>query len=923
MKKKRLTRLLMSTTLTLGVITSSFGTTTQVIANEVGLRGENLNSTVFEVESLESLLDAVTEINAQDSQRFQIVIKKDITVTENAHISFIGSNNIQVVGENTVLKLVGESEDDSILLDNEDSVLTLGSENEENDLIIEGNSGRSAPLVNVKAGTLNLNDGAIIRGNQAATNKEALGVDINNGTFNMYGGIIERNEGKAFGGGVHVGFNSTFNLHGGIIRYNTATRGAGLYLDRNSSFNMTGGSFINNYAGDGAGIDTSLNVTASFSGGSFIGNRSNGIVAIRTSSDTIIKKFENMVFESNECYFPEQIVSLYLKEPINIINCIFNKNKSRNNIFQVKYSLDESYSKPLIENCVFSDNYADAVSNICQVNVSSSGIVDLEIENCDFFNNRLDTGYIGYGMLKIEHGMLDDELSGTVLLNNCRIINNQYYGQGFGLSVSNSLKGKTNVHITDTNTICNNMSYKNYVSAYNTDICLRNVVVKSLVDAQSFNQKYLFDNQDKLIDGWYWSLGVSETYVKSKKPQKIDLNNLEKLDFTRNPNINYGLVAAHQKDEAQIHPEDSSTSQSGASPNRPSGENTESNVTDKIEVIENEDGTKTEKVTKPDGSTTETTKKANGNLEIIEKDISGNETITTKDADENEFIVARKKDLLDKIQIHVSNKSEFLVKADIPLIPADHKINDVKVEVSLPKEKTIIIPIENSTLFSGSVAMIENKNGSLTPIPRSYGKDGSLIIPLKQSCTIVLKDNAYKFNDLNITSPYSTGINFVSAREIMLGKTGKGSDVFDENGTLTRGMFAQIFWNLAGQPSVDNYPSNPEVEGQWFEKAARYALSQKIMGQGGSTFRGSEPISREEVALILYRMRNNSALTTAKLEKYLDTKEIKYGEESFRAFAWASENSILGVGTNYLLPGSYATRGQIAKIIMNYIISGN
>ena len=68
------------------------------------------------------------------------------------------------------------------------------------------------------------------------------GVQVNSGTFNLYGGTITGNTADTYGGGVYVyGGNSKFNMYGGTISGNNATKGGGVYVSAGATFTMNGG----------------------------------------------------------------------------------------------------------------------------------------------------------------------------------------------------------------------------------------------------------------------------------------------------------------------------------------------------------------------------------------------------------------------------------------------------------------------------------------------------------------------------------------------------------------------------------------------------------------------------------------------------------------------------------------------------------
>ena len=150
-------------------------------------------------------------------------------------------------------------------------------------------NGEKCRGVDVSQGTFNMYGGSIT-GNTANT---GAGVSMYNGTFNMYGGNITGNEAKNFtsnsenvgiGGGVYMEQNSTFNMYDGTISNNTGEYGGGVNINSKSVFNMRGGTIENNKAtgnntafGGGGGVNIAGSTVDTFnmSGGTIRGNTTN------------------------------------------------------------------------------------------------------------------------------------------------------------------------------------------------------------------------------------------------------------------------------------------------------------------------------------------------------------------------------------------------------------------------------------------------------------------------------------------------------------------------------------------------------------------------------------------------------------------------------------------------------------------------
>ena len=144
---------------------------------------------------------------------------------------------------------------------------------------------KGMPVFEVASGsTLTLTDcgseGKVTR----AYNGTGGGVEVNGGTFNLYGGSITKNT-AAKGGGVYVYNSGEFNMYGGAkITDNKAAgstsgtgNGGGVYVS-GGTFNMRGGSITNNTTevydkgeGNGGGVYV-VNGTFTMSGGTISGN---------------------------------------------------------------------------------------------------------------------------------------------------------------------------------------------------------------------------------------------------------------------------------------------------------------------------------------------------------------------------------------------------------------------------------------------------------------------------------------------------------------------------------------------------------------------------------------------------------------------------------------------------------------------------
>ena len=152
---------------------------------------------------------------------------------------------------------------------------------------------------------------------------------------------------------------------------------------------------------------------------------------------------------------------------------------------------------------------------------------------------------------------------------------------------------------------------------------------------------------------------------------------------------------------------------------------------------------------------------------------------------------------------------------------------------------------------------------------------------------------------------------------------GVGNGKFNPGGSVTRAQLATILYRMAGSPSVSGSSDFTDVvAGKWFAKAVAWAAANGIVnGYGDSLFGPNDPVTREQLAAILYRYAVYGGMTAVTLEENLgsfaDTAQLS--AYAIQAMNWAvGQGLINGSGSN-LVPKAQATRAQVAAIIHRYL----
>lgn len=172
----------------------------------------------------------------------------------------------------------------------------------------------------------------------------------------------------------------------------------------------------------------------------------------------------------------------------------------------------------------------------------------------------------------------------------------------------------------------------------------------------------------------------------------------------------------------------------------------------------------------------------------------------------------------------------------------------------------------------------------------------------------------WPYTDASATAWYHDGVHYCLEHNLMVGV---GAYAFAPDGTTSRAMIAVILWRLEGSPVV-NYvqPFDDVAEGTWYTEAIRWAAAGGVVsGYGDGTFGPGDPVTREQLAVMLWRYAGSPAASQEL--NFTDTHRISgYALEAVR---WAAENGILsGYSDRRADPRGLATRAQTAAMIMRF-----
>lgn len=171
------------------------------------------------------------------------------------------------------------------------------------------------------------------------------------------------------------------------------------------------------------------------------------------------------------------------------------------------------------------------------------------------------------------------------------------------------------------------------------------------------------------------------------------------------------------------------------------------------------------------------------------------------------------------------------------------------------------------------------------------------------------------FSDVADSAWYHSAVSHVAELGLM---SGTGDTTFSPDEITTRGMVVTVLWRMAGSPESNTVLDFPDVaDWYYYTPATAWAVETGLTsGRSDGTFGGGDSITREELAVFLYKFASiqGSELAKGSLSPYPDATQIS---------TWATDafSHVVGCGlltgdeTSHLLPTGNVTRSQLAVVL--------
>ena len=175
------------------------------------------------------------------------------------------------------------------------------------------------------------------------------------------------------------------------------------------------------------------------------------------------------------------------------------------------------------------------------------------------------------------------------------------------------------------------------------------------------------------------------------------------------------------------------------------------------------------------------------------------------------------------------------------------------------------------------------------------------------------------FRDVTTASWFHESVDYVMEAGLF---NGASAVEFAPNKAMSRAMLVTVLYRLEGEPAVSGTAKFTDVaDGSYYEKAVAWACANGIVnGCSNTEFRPDAGVTREQMAAILYRYadyKGYDVSANGSLDQFSDASKVSsYAADAMK---WAvGEQLLSGVTAKTLIPQGYATRAQVATILMRF-----
>lgn len=244
----------------------------------------------------------------------------------------------------------------------------------------------------------------------------------------------------------------------------------------------------------------------------------------------------------------------------------------------------------------------------------------------------------------------------------------------------------------------------------------------------------------------------------------------------------------------------------------------------------------------------------------------------------------------------------------------------VTASVTVPqgvRSVTVSIPCAAT---DSTVAVLVHADGTREVLSKVARTADGLALRLDGSATVEIVDNAKAFDDVDDDAWFAAPVQFAASRNLF---QGVGGGDFAPAGSMTRSMLVTVLYRLEGTPDITGSTAFDDVAGSdWYTDAVDWAVSSGITtGTGSGSFQPNDSITRESLAVMLYRYAQSLGLNTKTSgdlgDRFQDAGHVS--DWAREAVNWASASGILQGSENQLRPEADTSRAEVATMLMRFV----
>ncbi|MBR5382097.1 MAG: S-layer homology domain-containing protein, partial [Oscillospiraceae bacterium] len=215
------------------------------------------------------------------------------------------------------------------------------------------------------------------------------------------------------------------------------------------------------------------------------------------------------------------------------------------------------------------------------------------------------------------------------------------------------------------------------------------------------------------------------------------------------------------------------------------------------------------------------------------------------------------------------------------------------------------IPVRN--VSEKDVVVLVKADGTEEIVPKTAMTDKGLVIEVTGDVKVKVVEKEAPFTDVP-AGWAGEAVDFVAARGLFVGVS---ATEFAPNDTINRAMIATVLYRMESEPGVSAAAGFSDVAaGQWYSDAIAWASEKGIVEGYGTSFGTTDPVTREQIAVMLWRMAGKPTAA-----------DVSTGASAWAADAmsWAVGAGLIGGDGSGYNAQDAATRAEAAAIVMRYI----